>query len=101
MASTAVPLIKVVEVTEYVPGHVPFGTRNGNEMVFDVPFGMVNAGVVNISVCVLLQESEVCGPVNSNFTLMVCELFVQDITFEVTVTLFPLLTVDGLIPIAT
>jgi hypothetical protein len=74
---------------------------NGNERVFDVPFGIVNGGVVNMSVFVLPQALGLCGPVNSNFTLMDCELFVHDITCAVTVMMLGRLAVDGLIPIAT
>ena len=51
--STAVPLISVVEVTEYVPTPIVFSTMNGNEMAFDVFGGIVKGGVVNISVFVL------------------------------------------------
>jgi hypothetical protein len=86
--STAVPLISVVEVIEYVPVHIVFGTMNGNEMAFDVFGGIVKGGVVNISVFVLPQELELRGPVNSNFTLIDCELLVHDITSALTVTVF-------------
>jgi hypothetical protein len=93
--------MSVVEVTEYVPTHIVFGTMNGNEMAFDVFGGIVKGGVVNISVFVLPQELEPRGPVNSNFTLTDCELLVHDITSALTVTTLFLATVGGLMPIAT
>ena len=42
----AVPLTNVVTVIEYVPGHATVGIVNGNDTVFDVLAGNVNAGVV-------------------------------------------------------
>jgi len=101
VSSTAVPFISVVEVTEYVPTHAVFGTMNWNEMVFDVPFGIVNGGVVNMSVFVLLQALGLCGPVNSNVKLIDCEPLVHDITSAVTVMMLGRLTGDGLMPLVT
>jgi hypothetical protein len=67
--STAAPPINVVEVTEYVPVQLFFGTLNGNEIAFEVPFGMVNDGVVNITALVFEQEFGLRSPVKSNSTL--------------------------------
>jgi len=68
---TAAPPISVVEVTEYVPVHAFFGTLNGNETALEVPFGIVNGGMVNITDLELEQEIGLCGPVRSNSTLTV------------------------------
>lgn len=63
--------ISDVDVTEYVPGHVFFGTLKGNETAFDVPFGIVKGGVVNITDLELEQEMGLRGPARSNSTLTV------------------------------
>ena len=70
-------------------------------MLLDVFGGIVKGGVVNISVFALPQAMELRGPVNSNFTLIDCEVLVHDITSALTVTAFLRVTLDGLIPIAT
>jgi hypothetical protein len=87
--SITVPPMRVVEVTLYVPMHVFFGTVNGKETLFDVPGGIVNTGVVNITVLVLLQALGARGPVSTNFTLRVCGLLVHEMMFPDTVILPP------------
>ena len=99
--STGVPPTSVVVVIVNGPAHALFGIKNGNETDFEVPACIVNGGTVNITVLVLAQDLGTSGPVKVNFTLTVCDTFLQDITVPVTVIALPRVTVDGLIPSAT
>jgi len=71
VVSTAVPAISVVDVTEYVPAQMFFGTLNGNETALEVPFGIVKGGVININDLEVEQETGPPGPVKSNSILTV------------------------------
>ena len=94
--STATPLIRVVAVIEYVPGHtLLLGTLNGNDTVCAVFGGKGNGGVVNISDFVMLQLFGCDGPLKANLTTTICVVVEHEITFPETVTVPPKGTVDG------
>jgi hypothetical protein len=54
--SMAVPRTRVVDVVVYCPAQAFLGIKNGNETDLEVPAGIVNGGVVNITVVVLAQD---------------------------------------------
>jgi hypothetical protein len=66
--SMGVPPASVVEVIVKFPGHTVLGIWNRKDFVSEVPAGIVNAGVVNITLLELLvQEGKgPSGPVKVN-----------------------------------
>jgi hypothetical protein len=93
--STACPFMVVMTVVEYVPGQILFGILKGKDNDCSV-FGLsAKGGSENISVLVGLQLSGCAGPDSVNPSAMVCAVFAQDLSVQLTSINPPSSTVEG------